>query len=417
MMTVIILSVMDTIIVVLQSLLNMCQNMFSSAITFSSATPKLDNNKYRSVLANLHFEMQFSYLIGSIAAASLASATISAPFMQEKVMKIEIKDFNANTEAGKILISASRKLEDGSEGDGSGDFLGDYAIKFQNCHSVTQWDSDEGTGGKVLSRRLVRFRLCPLGSCASSTESGCISKYGDFAVDLNTFLYYYISAQQDANEVIDAYCGQECYGSSDYNKCYNKCFSSYGGFVSTASEDGDSYNLDPLDFAQCAAFDNTYYLGPYCSDDGGSVHLGVFSDNTCSTFSSCDATCFYNTYNYTLPYDSTSLVSNNCLSCYESTAQDGYDRSNARYECSEIYENSGKCETKMFIDYPNESACTYIQGLKLLGSDGMIRSKVKKSKEAGLVIGILSFSSLILAAYVHFLYRKFDSVKYHFEMN
>ena len=136
----------------------------------------------------------------------------------------------------------------------------------------------------------------------------------------------------------------------------------------------------------------------------------------CSTFSSCDATCFYNTYNSTLAYDGTSMVSNNCLSCSDITIQDEYERTSAREECTAIYGDSGKCETKMWIDYPNESGCTYIQGLKSIGYDGVISTKgAKKSKEAGLVIGLLSFSSMILAIYVHFLYSKLDRAKYHLE--
>lgn len=288
--------------------------------------------------------------------------------------------------------------------------------------SVTQWDGDDWTTqGKVLSRRLVRYRLCPWGSCDGSSDTGCSSKYGDYVVDLNTFLYqYYLSAKRNANEVIDTYCQEEWDGNGSYDSCYDKCFSNNGGFTSTASssvEDGvDSYDFDPLEFAQCGAFDDDLYLGPYFSDDGQSVHLGIFSDYLCSTFSSCDATCFYNTYNSTLAYDGTSMVSNNCLSCSDITIQDGYERTSAREECTAIYGDSGKCETKMWIDYPNESGCTYIQGLKSIGYDGVISTKgAKKSKEAGLVIGLLSFSSMILAIYVHFLYSKLDRAKYHLE--
>jgi hypothetical protein len=110
------------------------------------------------------------------------------------------------------------------------------------------------------------------------------------------------------------------------------------------------------------------------------------------------------------------MVSNNCLSCSDITIQDGYERTSAREECTAIYGDSGKCETKIWIDYPNESGCTYIQGLKSIGYDGVISTKgAKKSKEAGLVIGLLSFSSMILAIYVHFIYSKLDRAKYHLE--
>ena len=64
-----------------------------------------------------------------------------------------------------------------------------------------------------------------------------------------------------------------------------------------------------------------------------------------------------------------------------------------------IYGAAGKCETKMYIDYPNESACTYIQGIKYLKKDGVISGGVKRNKTAGMVIGLLSFSTVVIGIY------------------
>ena len=66
-------------------------------------------------------------------------------------------------------------------------YLGDYSIKFQDCHSVTEWngddntdgvgDGDDDTGNRVLSRRLLWFRSCPTSACAHNVATGCMIPY------------------------------------------------------------------------------------------------------------------------------------------------------------------------------------------------------------------------------------------------
>ena len=107
--------------------------------------------------------------------------------LQDKHISIEFKEFQVDSEAGRGLLAAAvpRDLQDYSS-----KFLGNYAIKFQDCHSVTQWNGDNynDENDRILHKRLVRFRLCPVSSCSSSTSTGCSSKYGDYVVDINTFL-------------------------------------------------------------------------------------------------------------------------------------------------------------------------------------------------------------------------------------
>ena len=431
----------------------------------------------------------------SSASASSVSASVSREESllvlpsQEPTKSIKIQDFQANSTAGRGLLAAAsaasnsaditsdididstsdidsvRHLEDGSSS--SSGFLGNYAIKFQDCHSVTQWNGDNGNGNnngndsdndsnnnnnKIVHKRLVRFRLCPVSSCSSSSSTGCSSKYGDYVVDINTFMYYYLSAQAEANADIENYCQNECQsdnddgngngngngnddgnGSGNDNSCLDSCYNENGySYINTGNNNNDdandenedaSSNFDPIDYAQCSAFDN-FYIGPYCSDDGQSIYLGLFSNDACSQFSSCDTSCFYSEFEYELPYTSTSLVSNQCLSCTDGTFEndgdgdgdDGNGNGNgngnyAREDCQTIYANAGKCETKMSIDYPNESACSYVDGLKHL-KNGEVQVN-KKSKEAGLGIGLLSFSSILLAVYVHYLHNKLTTAKYH----
>jgi hypothetical protein len=61
----------------------------------------------------------------------------------------------------------------------------------------------------------------------------------------------------------------------------------------------------------------------------------------------------------------------------------------------------------MNIDYPNESSCSYIEGIKIIREDGVIRtSAVKKSKAAAVSIGAFLTISVLLAGYVYYLRTK-----------
>lgn len=337
--------------------------------------------------------------------------------------------------ASSTLVKGSRALEDGGDDDGSSYyFIGGYSIKFLDCHSVNQWDGEnndedeedeEDDGGssessnRIIASNLIRFRLCPANSCQSKSTSGCSSKYGDYVVDFNTFVYNYLSAQDYLNEEIYNYCYNECLYQDDY--CQSDCFEKNGGLSRTSSDDGND-DFDPVDYSQCAALDdgdddagNDYFVGPYCSSDGKSIYLGTFSDDNCSEFSSCDSSCFYSKYGYYLPHTDSSLVTKDCLSCSYSymTQQSEGGNNGASDTCKELYSNAGKCETRMSISYPNESACTYIEGIKFLQKDGVISSNsIKRSKVASMSIGFICFTSILLAIYVHYLSIKLYRAKF-----
>lgn len=339
------------------------------------------------------------------------------------------KEFNTSSKAGRDLIASStlvkgsRSLEDGGDDDASNYyFVGGYSIKFLDCHSVNQWDGenenendeddggDSGSSNRIIASNLIRFRLCPANSCQSKSTSGCSSKYGDYVVDFNTFVYNYLSAQDYINEDITNYCYNECSNQDD--DCQSDCFEKNGGFSRTSFYDS-SVDFDPVDYSQCAALGdgdddggNGYFIGPYCASDGKSIYLGIFSDDKCSEFSSCDSSCFYSKYGYYLPYTESSLVTKQCISCaYDfMTQQTEGGNYGASDTCKELYSNAGKCETRMAISYPNESACKYIEGIKFLQKDGVISSNsIKRSKVASMSIGFICFISILLAIYVHYL--------------
>jgi len=343
-------------------------------------------------------------------------------------------EIKATSKFGQRILQEARSLENNNYDE----FVADYSIKFQGCHHVQQWnaDADDEDDVRVKTKRLVRFRLCPTESCTNSKSAGCSSKYGDYVVDMNTFVSEYLYALEDEKDDIcndaSADCEADCANKDEYNSCMYACYESYdvtfcwdylsynnnnNGNDNEEEEDDEAF--DPVDYAECARFefddndnedrrrlDNNeveYYIGPYCADQGGEVHLGLFTDETCTTYASNGETTFYDAVGYELPYSEHSLISNRCFAC--GTTENGYTE--LKDVCADVYTLSGKCETRMSTDYPNESSCSYIEGIKIIREDGVIRtSTVKKSKAAAVCIGLFLTMAVLLAGYVYYLRTK-----------
>merc|ERR1712032_1675865 len=101
-------------------------------------------------------------------------------------------------------MGKSRRVEQAEEAANDISFVSNYSIKFMGCHHVTQWASEEeqedmedqvddevglnAANGRIRSKGLVRFRLCPSDSCFDHFGAGCSSNYGEYVVDMYTFL-------------------------------------------------------------------------------------------------------------------------------------------------------------------------------------------------------------------------------------
>lgn len=164
-----------------------------------------------------------------------------------------------------------------------------------------------------------------------------------------------------------------------------------------------------------------YYVGPYCANQGGSIFLGLFTDDSCTTFADASGGReTYFQYKYTnLPYSSTNIVDMDCLSCKEPTennadGNDAEDTDTVMEACESIYTTAGKCEAALPYGTayaPNSNACKYIEGIKILRQDGTTvssSSQAKANKTASVFIGIFSTSFVLLSAYVYYLKTKLD---------
>lgn len=329
-------------------------------------------------------------LLSALAAASAAS--------------IQVGDsLKTNSKIGQKLLSQARRLEE--EDDAAMQWVADYSLKFQGCHHLVQWNEnvDGEEDVRLFKKRLVRFRLCPTDSCSATEAGGCSSGYGDYIVDMQTYLQAYYeskmqNAEQECGQYAENYCNCEGNGDDNFNEdmCKYECIVD-AGMSQCYQYMEDMMNAEvfqPQNYMECAQFEFNngnrkleeqeaqYYIGPFCSEQGGAINLGMFSDDTCSTPIEDET---YGAYTFkamtgmALPYAEKSIIGSECESCTQvDENQDGNQGDDQQVETTELcqmaYQNAGKCEVELegTIKYPNEAACTYIEGIKVVREDGMV---------------------------------------------
>jgi|AntRauTorckE5430_2_1112549.scaffolds.fasta_scaffold03231_2 hypothetical protein len=357
------------------------------------------------------------------------SLALVATLFTSAVAVDSLSQVKADSKFGMDLLSKARRAE-GNNGDDSVDttWISGYALKFQGCHHISQWNSevDDENDVRIESKRLARFRLCPVDSCTNSNSAGCSNKYGDYIVDMDTYLASYVANKQEMCETAEENCSCDYY--DDASSCIATCLEDAG--YSQCIEVDDS-TINPEDYTECTAYagsnerrlegngddGNGYYVGPYCSDNGGRIVLGYFTDDTCTEFADDygGRNAFKSTYGTSLPYSTTSIVDTDCYSCAGDTEENqyGYSTTSTKESCGELYETAGKCESKLSNeigeDYINESACTYMEGIKITRRNGIIMSGLAtKNKVASAFIGMFSVSFVLLGSYVYYLKTKLD---------
>ena len=122
------------------------------------------------------------------------------------------------------------------------------------------------------------------------------------------------------------------------------------------------------------------------------------------------------------------MIGSECLSCLdeqEAANNAGDDQNNNQNQqgdgnfviesCEEIYAAAGKCEQE--IEYgvvadPNNNACNYMDGVKILRQDGVIHyANNPKSGVASFMIAFFAFACAGLGFYVYKLRQKLSVKK------
>eukprot|EP00557_Chaetoceros_sp_GSL56_P011988 CAMPEP_0176478554 /NCGR_PEP_ID=MMETSP0200_2-20121128/1249_1 /TAXON_ID=947934 /ORGANISM="Chaetoceros sp., Strain GSL56" /LENGTH=387 /DNA_ID=CAMNT_0017874501 /DNA_START=1009 /DNA_END=2173 /DNA_ORIENTATION=- len=368
-------------------------------------------------------------------------------------------DLWADSKHGISLLSQSRQVEQNNNKQNNNNknnnqnknyanqvdttWISGYSLKFQGCHQVSQWNPnvDQEEDVRIESKRLARFRLCPASSCSSNSGGGCANGYGDYIVDMDTFLQNFM---QNKRETCEAYAQYNCScqqqqqqqnnnnaGDSDQQTCFQQCYYNAGmsecieqnnsvfavsGYQAAANGGGRLLENKQGNNANGNNVQYSYYIGPYCSGKGGKIVLGMFTDDSCTQFADSNggqSTFQSLTGGMSLPYASTSMVDTKCYSC-ESAEKNKYYQAQTKDSCSQMYIYSGKCETQLSsstssVTTINQNACTYMEGIKITRSNGIIISgAAKASKVASVFTGIFAVSFVLLGSYVYYLKTKLD---------
>ena len=212
-----------------------------------------------------------------------------------------------------------RRLEDAAEDAEDYSWMSGYTLRYEQCFQ---------SGGTDF----VYFTLCPAESqCVSGCEGGT-----QYVSQLNFFVDAFTEAQMGAHEYACEMARENC-GEGDDDANMANCYAGYNA-QNCDEEDGEG-NFNLQEFLECNQFDDEYYVGPYCAEDGASIFLGYFKENTCSNFA--DSGLFEETYGYQLDYSDYSMVADSCANCKEhgdhQNDGDEEDEDDVLEQCEELY--------------------------------------------------------------------------------
>jgi len=357
-------------------------------------------------------------------------------------------DITANSKIGQSILSKARRVEENNNDAIDYTWVANMSLKFQGCFHVNQWneevDADEDV--RISTQRLVRFRLCPSDYCSMEMAAGCGAGYGDYIIDMDTYLNAYLQAVQEDHEYNcdyeknnDCACDKDGQG-DDFNEeiCQYECFMGKGmeycvdrnPYEENNGQKRQNFNIQ--EYAECRQynFENQnnrkleeqakYYVGPYCAENGGKIYLGLFTEDSCSTFADDYAgrETFVTLSGGSLPYSEATMVGSECMSCKEpanadeKNENDQADADEVKESCENLYQVSGKCEASLSIENPNNNACNYMQGIKITRKSGsMVIGDSSKNKTASVFIGLFACSFVLLGGYVYYLKTKLDRAK------
>ena len=365
--------------------------------------------------------------------ALVSTAVVSASAVTE------ISEVKAESKFGQNILSKARRLDGDAEEDQT--WIADMSLKFQGCHHISQWNpyADGADDVRIESRRLAKFRLCPTDTCNSKNARGCSKGYGDYIVDMDDFLASYLQNKEEVQEsACDNYLQYSCNcgDADDADSCAQSCYKSAG--MDECIEDqyyGNQFEVN--NYLECAQYqpnengrrldgnayyeqDEEYYIGSYCAAQGGSVVLGMFTDDACTNFADSNGgrTTFYGLEGTSLPYSDTSIVDTGCWSCEDEDAQGGnygYDYAEPKQVCTDVYDVAGKCETNLYSSGNsnlNTNACSYMSGIQTVTTNGVINTGAGSgNKVANGFIGVFAVSFILLGSYTYYLKTKLDRGK------
>jgi hypothetical protein len=286
-----------------------------------------------------------------------------------------------------VRRSLENQQDDGYEVDITG-----YSLKFEKCQFVKAYDDelaqDKDSETVLATKRFVLFRLCPEGSCSS-----CNSGYGEYLVDLDSYLENTVQYFQGYQEAMCQACEDNCQADDAANNNAAGDAEKEGDDVGEVEEgDGrrrklknNNYNIqvdcsvcyddcqkiqnlqangyvEATDFLQCQMIydpdddsKGSLYAGPICASSGSKIKIGVFSDEDClylDTSKEVDDYLINDGASAKLSHALLKMTySDTCVSCLQPQEQNNNNNNNNGNQeakvlelCEKLYEDAAKCE-------------------------------------------------------------------------
>lgn len=348
-------------------------------------------------------------------ALGYSAAAGSNPFAPKVTANTAKAQLNAKLMRGATPV---RKLQDEEEEAWELD-LSTYSIKFEKCQFVKQYayNGQNGNNNKnnknaqdiLTVKHFVVFRLCPDNSCGT-----CNYKYGEYIIDMESYLEATLEYKQQEQEKHCEYCNKclemeanvaaggeanedEAWMCTnvDTTTCYSECQNienmEANGYVDASAYTG-CVKLNAAD-----ADGNNYYASAVCGSSGSSnqsrIKIGVFTDQYCtyyddsldiaSMLTNNDGTSMALSYHLLKETFASDTCIASCLKEQENQNQNNNNGEAAAAEvselCEQLYQTSGKCESahgfadgmKTYdeADYANqelneELVCNFITAVK-----------------------------------------------------
>jgi hypothetical protein len=322
--------------------------------------------------------MMYKYC--SLAIALFAGAANANPFAAKTSPSNAKAAYHAGLMKNAVPTKNSqiRQLEGDDNNNANQVDLTGYSLKFEKCQLVKSYSQDlaeEGAGTILATDRFVIFRLCPSGSCKN-----CNSNYGEYMVDMESYLGYTVEYRQDEQDEMCETCQETCnyqgddnagddaaaqgddqnqeedngdeerklayYSSSvDCDTCSSACLKIEGM--------EDNNYLDATNFINCQELENggddgtSIYAGPICASQGSKINIGVFTDEDCMFLDSSKDVEDYladgdgNQMKLAHHLLKTTYDSSDCISCLaEVEGDDDAAAAETKEVCEELYQDS-----------------------------------------------------------------------------
>jgi len=128
----------------------------------------------------------------------MASAVTANPFRPSSSNSPKSAYVSKLVKGAKVTRSLEQEID-----------LTAYSLKFEQCQFVKTYSDenaeDEDAATVLATQRFVIFRLCPESSCSS-----CDYNYGEYVIDLDTYLQATVQYQQELQENMCNACGENC---------------------------------------------------------------------------------------------------------------------------------------------------------------------------------------------------------------